>query len=229
MNLIGAEGSIQQLGRVQVFQGGLGLASRRPGTAAMPYAATVLVVYTDRGTVDVETSIEPSRNIPLLLNFSMNKTTGKIRGEVEYPQVGDEVLVVPLDPANQRRVALFGSVVPYLMDKIQSSQVVENASNKAFTLKLFEPGLEKVYRRVFPSGTSLEVKADGTLIYETPAGSLIQIDEAAGVTKITQKAGSTVSSIILQASGLSVTDAKGNTIMANNTKLTINGNLEISQ
>jgi hypothetical protein len=174
---------------------------------ATPYVAKVIKVNSDRNTVDLKTSAGiVVRNVPVKTRAGLIED--EVYGELDLPEVGNSVIVSFLQN-RESHPFVDGTVIPYLNSKYQSNQVPVNSSNKAYTLKLLETGMERVYRKIFKGGTTIEVQDDGTIIIETPSGAYIMMDEAA-------------EEIIIE-------DSNGNDISMITGKVTINGNLEILQ
>lgn len=152
--------------------------------------AKVTAVYTDRMTVDVLSNDGLAvQNVRLLTRGGLEND--EIWGEMEVPSVGTYVIVGFLEGSEEAPFVL-GTVLPFLASLYQASQVAANSANKQFTLKLLEEIDPKSYRRIFKSGTTVEVAADGTLIVETPSGTYAQIDEAGGVVTIEDQHGNVV-------------------------------------
>lgn len=169
--------------------------------------AQVTAVYPDRMTCDlISSNGGPIRNVPLMSKGGLEND--EVWGEVEVPSVDSYVIVGFIDNMQGFPVIL-GMVFPYAFSKFQSNQTVANSGSKTFTQKLLENVDLKTYRRVFKSGTTIEVQDDGTIIVEAPDGTYIQVDASAGTFHIE--------------------DSSGNTIVSDASKITINGNLEIDQ
>ncbi len=184
----------------------------------------VTSVHPDRMTVDIFTSNAVDiKNVPLMARAGLESE--EVWGEMEVPSVGTFLLVAFVGGSEGTPVAL-GAIFPYTNPKYQSNQTPANSGSKAFTLKLLEDVDRKVYRRIFKSGTSFEVKEDGTLTIETPSGRYIQIDETGGTLKLSDPDGNVIE---LASAGTTITDANGNTITMDATKVSINGNLEVLQ
>lgn len=142
-----------------------------------PFVAQVKAVYSDRMACDLQTwDGGEIYNVPVLTRCGIN-TQNEIWGEMDFPQVDDYVIVLFVGPYTSQPL-IIGTVFPFLLSYFQSNQTPVNSSNKQFTKKLLETSHENTYRRIFKSGTSVEVGEDGTTTVETPSGSYIQIDES---------------------------------------------------
>lgn len=187
------------------------------------FLATVTQVYPKRGTCDIE--IEngvPYKNVPIM--FECGLIDNKVYGEFEMPVKNSTVVVLLLGLTGDRPIILNKSFYPYLMDEYNKTQTPVNSDNKQYTKKLLEEGKEKVYRKIFKSGTSIEVQDDGTIIVEIPDGTAITID-ADGITMVDSDG----NQIATSSSGVTVEDTNGNTINMGTTSVKINDNLEILQ
>lgn len=195
-------------GAVVVFQNSMNMAKRPVGEPHVPFFAKILIVHSDRNTCDIETLDGFAiKNVPLCSKVGL--VNGKIYGVLDLPEVDDYVLIIFGGPY-RRNMIIMDTITPYLKDEFQVGQSPVNSTNKAYTAKLFEANKEKTYRKIFKSGTTLEVQDDGTLILETPSGTFIKIDESAGGT-------------------VAIEDANGNTFSMETGKTVINGNLEVLQ
>lgn len=174
-----------------------------------PFFAEVTGVNSDRMTCAIK-SPDGSKhnNVPVLTYGGTDPNSNEQYGRVLLPQVGSSVLVLPVS-GGMNQYVIAGAVLPYLRNEWQSQQTPAGTSGKAFTKKLLDAGKPKGYREVLPSGTTVEVQDDGTVIVETPSGSYIKIDEA--------------------ASGDVTVEANGNTLEMTTGKVVINGNLEVLQ
>ena len=175
---------------------------------ARSYFAEVEAVYSDRNTADIRvlTSGAKLKNVPVKTRGGL--IDGEVYGELDLPDVGNIVNIQFL--ANRESMPFIsGAILPYLYSKFQADQTPVDSSSKAFTLKLLEAGKEKHFRKIFKSGTTVEVEEDGTLIIETPSGTYIKIDEA--------------------SSGDVTIEANSNTFSMESGKVVINSNLEVLQ
>ena len=173
------------------------------------FIATILKVYTDRYTCDVETA-----DRALLTNIPLMSRGGLINNEifgVFEPLLPDTSVIVASVGATGEQKFILGTLYPYINPHYQRDQVPVNSDNKAYTKKLLEGNLSLSYRRVFPSGTTMEVQEDGTLIIETPSGTVLKLDETSG------------------SEHFEITDANGNVITSEPTKVVINNNFEVLQ
>ena len=121
-----------------------------------------------------------------------------------------------------RKYAVLGTIVPYLTNEYNADAV--NSANKQFTLKLLEKGKEKHDKKIFKSGTTLEVEEDGTITVETPTGAYVKIDEANEEMHIEDPHGNIVA---INSDGIQLTDANGNDITADSSGMVLtdaNGN-----
>ena len=159
------------------------------------YVATVMKVYSDRNTVDVRTAAGAvMKNVPVLTKGGL--IDNEVFGEFELPAI-DSKVIIDFVLSRESMPYVSGVVLPYLHNKFQASQVPVNSSSKQFTKKLLEVGKDNTYRKIFPSGATLEVQEDGSIIWESPSGSFIQIKESDG-------------KIIIEASG-DMIELNGNT------------------
>jgi len=150
---------------------------------AVSYVARVREVHSDRHAVDVTTASGITiKDIPVKTNAGL--IDDEVYGELDLPAIGNYVLVQFLQ-GRESQPYVDGTIIPYLNNKYQSGQTPVNSGSKAFTLKLLEEGKENFYRKIFKSGTTLEVQEDGTIIIETPKGSVIKIDESTEDIEIT--------------------------------------------
>lgn len=169
--------------------------------------AKVVDVHTDRMTVDVISNNGLRvKNVQLMTKGGLEN--GEIWGEMEVPSIDQRVVVAFLH-GREDAPFVIGTIFPYNFSKYQSGQTAVNSDSKQFTTKLLEDVDPKAYRRIFKSGTTVEVKADGTITIETPSGTYFQINEDSGDTTIE--------------------DQHGNTIVMSTSNVTINGNLEVLQ
>lgn len=174
---------------------------------AEPYIALIKKVYADRNACDIQTiSGSTQHNIPVKTRAGL--IDDEVYGELDMPAVGDRVLVDFIQ-GRESLPYIDRTVIPYLNPKYQSNQVPVNTGSKQFTKKLLEEGKENHYRKIFKSGTTLEVEADGTFIIETPSGAFIRINEA--------------------SSEINIEDMNGNVFKMESGKVTINGNFEVAQ
>lgn len=225
-------GRLSQPGAVRVGQSGIRqLESRQEhfqGIAGA-FMAKVDYVYPDRGTVDVSVATEKFPNVPILTQGGKD-SDGGIWGDVHFPQSGDYVLVLPLDPMGKKKVVL-GTIFPYLMQEWKDQQNPVNSTNKQYTKKLLDSSLDpKVWRKIFPSGTTIEVKKDGTILVETPSGTSVVVDEANHkLTAICKNSTAECKLELDPANGFTMEDANGNKIVSASTHVTINDNFQVDQ
>lgn len=192
---------------IQVRQGALEFikGSTTQGEIHTPFFAKVTAVYSDRMTCDIETlDGAPLSNISVVTKGGL--VDGKVYGEICLPAI-DDYVVVGFGSYGQRHKVILGTIIPYLANEFVGDAV--NSVSKAFTKKLLEAGKPIDYRRIFKSGTSVQIEEDGSIIVETPDGSYIKIDATAGTFHIE--------------------DSNGNVIESSGTKITINGHLEVTQ
>ena len=156
---------------------------------------TIENVYTKSMTCDVVTSDGIiNTNIPLLTDCGV--IDDEIYGELKLPVKGTSVILGFIE-GKESFPFILGTFVPY------------NSSSKQFTKKLLEDGLDsKVFRRIFKSGTTIEIQENGTTIIELPCGSYIKLDNSG--------------TFIIE-------DSKGNKIESSTSSITINNNLEVLQ
>ena len=137
--------------------------------------AKVIDIHSDSNTCDVE-PLRGGRkySVPILTKGGL--INDEVYGELELPQPGDFVVVLFV-ASNEAQPFVLGTVLPYMHSKFQSSQQPVNSASKQFTKKLLQKGKEKTFRKIFKSGTTIEVQEDGSVIIETPSGQYVQIDE----------------------------------------------------
>ena len=172
------------------------------------YIAEVTAVYSERNTCDIISvkTNAPLRDVPILTKGGL--IDDEVYGELDLPAVGDRVVVGYVDGREGMPVVL-GFVIPYLFNYFAVEQTAVNSTTKTNSLTLLESGKPNLYRRIFKSGTSIEVAEDGSVFIETPDGSYLNIDATAGT--------------------FDLTDSSGNTFVSSGTTVTINGNLEVDQ
>ena len=169
--------------------------------------AKIKAVHSDRATCDIQSwSGAATYNVPVRTKGGL--IDDEVYGELDLPTVGDHVIVSFLGN-NESDPIIEGTLLPYLHSKFQSSQTPVDSSSKQFTKKLLESEKEKTYRKIFKSGTTMEVSEDGSYIIETPSGSYIRINE--------------------DSSGDIIIEANGNKFSMESGKVVINDNLEILQ
>lgn len=167
----------------------------------------IIAVYPEAMTCDIETQNGSlCSNVPLLSKCGLEDD--EVWGELELPSV-DSYVVIGFVENRSSFPFILGTFYPYSNSKYGSGQVPVNSSSKQFTKKLLEKIDPKVYRKIYKSGTTIEVQEDGTLILETPDGTYFQIDATSGLFKIE--------------------DSNGNIIESTSSSVKINGNLEVLQ
>jgi len=191
-------------------QRGIETIHRMYRTPVVPMSvAKVLQPYSDRMTCDVLGSNGAViRNVPVRTRGGLANNNANVYGEMELPAIGSWVTIEFLE-GKQSMPMITGTILAYSHGNLQASQTPPNSGSKQYTKKLLEANKLLTYRKIFLSGTTVEVKDDGTIIVETPSGSFIMIDES--------------------NSGKTTISARGNTIIMDSGKVTINGNLEIDQ
>ena len=142
---------------------------------ATPYLAKIRTVHSDRNAVDVETVAGVIiKDVPVKTKAGL--IDDEVYGELDLPTVGNRVIIQFL----QNRESLpyvDGTIIPYLNNKYQTNQTPVNSGSKSYTTKLLEADKENYYRKIFKSGTTIEVDDDGTIVIETPKGGVIIINE----------------------------------------------------
>lgn len=227
---------------VFVTQGSLNYAKSSGSVSDTLYSkflAKVTARHSDRMTCDIQTT-----DGQLVYNVPMVTTAGlvdnKPYGIFDLPEIDDWVIV---DRAGQgeRKKVIVGTFIPYLTNEFNDDAV--NSSNKAYTLKLLEAGKEMHYKRIFKSGTSVEIEEDGTIVVETPSGRYVRIDETAGSTVVSDPDGNSVTldsngiilsdtngnTVTTDSSGIVLSDTNGNDVTMETGKVSINGNMEVAQ
>lgn len=198
-------GMREQKEDIQVHQNALKFLKRSTvrGEAHAPFLAKVVQVYSDRLTCDIKT-LEgiPLNNVPVVTKGGL--VNGEVYGEVCLPAIDDQVLV-GYGSYGQRHKVILGTILPYLVNEFLGDAV--NSGAKAFTKTLFEADKPLTYRRIFKSGTTVQIEEDGGIIIEVPSGTYIKINEAD-------------SEIVIE-------DQHGNNITMDSASVTINGNLEV--
>ncbi len=193
----------------------------------------VVAVYSDRMTCDIETSNGMvQHNVPLLTSGGL--IDDKVFGTVELPVV-DTTVIIGFIEDRETFPFIFGTLLPYIHNKFQTDQTAVNSDNKTTALTLLENSHDTMYRKIFPSGTTVQVMDDGTIQVETPSGTLLEISEGDS-GKLTVNAAGDISvtdvnsnSIEMDSSGMTLTDTNGNTVVMGSSSVMINGNLEILQ
>jgi len=184
--------------------------------------AQVKAINTDAMTCDILNSNGYlMKNVPIAANCGLED--GEVWGEIEYPSI-DQWVIIEFLGERESFPIIRGTIYPYSNSKYQGSQKPVNSSNKAFTKKLLEKISPKVYRRIFKSGTSVEVKEDGTLIVETPDGTYVQIDATNKSFHVEDKNGN---KIVSSSSGMTLTDKNNNVIEMGSSSVKINNNFEV--
>jgi hypothetical protein len=150
------------------------------------------------------------KHVPILSRCGLDDSTSKqVWGEMELPAINSAVVIIFI-LGKESFPVIIGTLFPYAHDLFQDGQTPVNSSSKQFTKKILEKNLDvKTYRRIFKSGSTLEVKADGTMILETVSGQYLELDESTG--------------------HFSIHDSHGNSMASTNTSVKINENLEILQ
>lgn len=187
---------------VQVRQDALNFVRSQSATMTAPFIARVTATYSHRMTCDIETSDgQQIPNVPVLTKGGL--VAGEPYGEVCLPAVDDFVIVMHGSYGTRHKI-IVGTIFPYLANPMLKDAV--NSGSKQFTKKLFEENKPLTYRRIFPSGTTIEIDDDGNTTVELPNGTYVKID-----------------------SGITIEDANGNEIVMGSSSVTINGNLEVLQ
>jgi len=138
----------------------------------------VIQVFADRNTCTLK-GLNGSTVYNVAVLTKAGLIDGKyVWGELDLPNVGSYVLVGFVENRMEKPF-IIGTVIPYGHDKYQSAQNPVNSGSKAYTKKLLETGKEKYYRRIFQSGTTVEIADDGSVIVEAPDGMYIQMDATA--------------------------------------------------
>jgi hypothetical protein len=173
----------------QTFQGSAGAAERSPGLVhAMSYTAEVLAVYSEKMACDIRTWNGSTKYMVPIRTVGGLNSSNEVWGEVELPAVGDTVIVEFLED-REGMPMITGTVLPFYNKHFQGAQVAANSGSKAFTKKLLEASKPKTYRRIFKSGTTVEIQENGTIILESPSGSVLNIKESNGQIDITASGG----------------------------------------
>lgn len=150
------------------------------------------------------------KHVPIMTKCGLDDSTSKqVWGEFELPAIGSTVVLLFILGKESFPIIL-GTIYPYANSLFNSDQNPVSSTNKQFTKKLLENNLDaKTYRKIFKSGTSLEVESNGTIVIETPSGAYFELDETNNVFKIQDK--------------------NNNVIVSTSNSVKINGNLEILQ
>ena len=125
----------------------------------------VQTTYSDRMTCDV-TLLEGLQlfNAPIYTRAG-TVDDGKVYGEVDLPVEKDYVIVLFIGG----RPMVFGTYIPFLNELFaEDSQTLAGPDNiqKTRTLKLLESDKPLTYKRVFPSGDTIEIDDDGSYFLE---------------------------------------------------------------
>jgi len=177
-------------------------------------------------------------NVPIMTISGLEDT--EVWGELELPSI-DSYVVINFLGDRESFPIIVGTIIPYSTNEYQARQKPVNSDNKQFTKKLLEDVDPKTYRKIFKSGTSIEVQDDGTLIIETPDGSYFTLNatdktfilaDKTGNKIITTANGMTVedkntNKVTMLASGMKLEDKNGNVVDMNSTGVKINNNLEV--
>lgn len=232
----------QQTFNVTVHQAGIQFVQREVMTphAQSAFIAKVVAVYSQRVTCDIETyDGQQLLNIPIVTKAGI--IDNKPYGEISLPAVGDYVIIIHASYGDQHLVIL-GTIIPYLAEEFLNPPI--GSEDKQFSEEFLEADKPLKYKRIFMSGTSVEIDTDGTIIVETPSGSFIRIDEDSGdftmqdsheniITttqeSVTIQTPSDTHIRLDQNGGFDISDSQGNTIESNATGILINNNLEVLQ
>jgi hypothetical protein len=137
-----------------------------------PFFVIVKKVYSERLTCDVQTlDGQDLFNVPVETKAGL--IDDKPYGTVDLPSKDDLVIVDYASYGNRNKV-IKGTVVPYLTNEFKDDAV--NSDSKAYTKKLLEEDKPNTYKKIFKSGTTLEVEEDGGVILEQPNGTYILLD-----------------------------------------------------
>lgn len=186
--------------------------------------ARVVEAYPNTMTCDIESSNGMLiTNVPLLTKCGLEKD--EVFGEIELPSK-DTYVVVANVGGKESFPFIIGTFYPYSTNKYQSGQKAVKSNNKQFTLKLLEDIAKTVFRKIFRSGTSVEVMEDGTFVLETPSGTYITINETNENIIIEDKHGNITT---MDSAGMRLEDKNGNTIEMGSSSVKINNNLEVLQ
>jgi len=168
----------------QALQNGTQQRLYDPVGSIAAFVATVQAVHSDRATCDIQTvdGVSLMYNVPVVMKAGMSDDQG-IYGCLDLPQVDDVVVVLSWGVHENYRM-IIGSLVPYLNNLFNGNTAPTHSTSKSYTTSLLEAGREKAYKRILPSGTTVEVKEDGSVYIETPSGQTIIVDEAASSVKI---------------------------------------------
>jgi hypothetical protein len=208
---------------IQVRQGAVDFTNRSGVPKTMPFIAKVENVYSDRMTCDLITNDgQKILNVPVMTKSGLKD--GKPYGEVDLPEIEDFVIVMYASYGTRHKV-IIGTFIPYLAKEFKDAAPV-NSDNKQFATTFMELDIPDEYRRIFKSGTSIQVGEDGTITVETPSGAYVLFDEANGEIKLEDPHGNIY---LMDSSGVNLTDANGNELSMESGKVVINGNLEVSQ
>ena len=190
------------------------------------YLAEITAVYSEKIACDIRALItgQAVKSVPILTKGGL--VDDEVYGELELPEIGDHV-VIDFIGGRESLPIITGFVFPFLYDKFAGSQTPVNSGSKQFTQKLLEADLPKTYRKIFRSGTTIEVQEDGSYIIETPDGSYIHLNVTDSEIIIEDVVNS--NKITFDSSGILIEDANGNDITMASGKVTINGNMEVAQ
>jgi len=184
--------------------------------------AKVLKSYAKTMTCDLlNASGAVNYNVPILTINGLEKS--EVWGTLELPSV-DSYVIVDFIGGRDSFPIIIGSIIPYGVNEYQSSQKPVNSDNKQFTKKLLEDVDPKTYRKIFKSGTSIEVQDDGTLIIETPDGSYFTLNATDKTFILEDKTGNKITTT---ANGMKIEDKNGNVFDMNSTGVKINSNFEV--
>jgi hypothetical protein len=183
--------------------------------------ATVKKVHPDRYTCDVTTENgSVMKNVPVMAECGLIGDTQEIYGTFDMPEVESSVIIIFVGGTADKPLIINASFFPYLYDAYGKSQTAVNSSSKAETKKLLEEGKERYYRKIFKSGTTVEVTDDGTIKVEVPSGSIVTVDESSDLISIKHNNGSE----ILVDVNMSVKHNNGSEIVINGSELSVTHN-----
>ena len=205
---------------------------------AMTDVGRIVKAYSERMSCDVVLLDGVTlRNTPILTKGSTED--GKISGEISLPLVNDYVVLLFVNG----RPVIIGTILPYLNENFFTQELPGiEGKNKQHTQKLLEEGKPKTWKRVYPSGTTLEVADDGSLYLEVPdLGSLVfnvsehtvGIKDGSDNSVVLSEHGIVVTDAVnnnrisLTSSGIEIADKNGNNITMQPGKVVINNNLEV--
>lgn len=197
--------------------------------------ATIDRVYPERYTCDITTENGTTlKNVPVMAECGLIGDAEEVYGTFDMPEVGSSVLLLQVGGTGDKPLIINASFYPYLYTKYGKSQTAVNSATKTETTKLLEAGKARHYRKIFKSGTTMEVTDDGTIKVEVPSGSIVTVDESGDSVSIKHNNGSEItvdadvsvkhnngSQVVMDTTGVSVKHNGGSEVYIDVTGITL--------